>query len=536
MKRLGREAWWFAGLLLWGGIVAPWTAHAYHLSEDWELRATYRGEDYFRINPDAQTTFFDGRRKQFVTEDRGVLMSQRNEFRIDLEGRVHTERLIPGLGQSRLFVQLRPWYDSAFDWPEDQTPAKHQRDLTPFWRSNVEVGDLGQDYDPLFREYYLDLAPKHFFFRIGRQIIPWGKSDGVYMLDVINPFNLRNPTIFEEENFKIPVYAANLNWQPTIDSNLQVLYIPQYFYNVWGGINVDKHGNAIESRFHPWTYNIVGFFNDFYQGEFGSKVPINKNIPGNPINDAIVGGRWSSVWQRVNYTLNYLYTWTPSLIDFPTNKKHQYVSFFDPTLAYVDRAPRRIHVIGGSADYDVNAGINWLDGTVFRIEQAFTLNDQYYKGIAGNPVSVDHWGVMAGIDKTILADYLERPVFASMQYWHDVVFRTTKQCAACGPLAGKFEDLGFQGGNQGMRNDYKSLLTLYLMKNWLPGDTLITEFFMLYELQFADWWVRPKVTYHINDDTIVAVGANIFAGGKQTPYGEWKDNDNMFIELRRTIF
>ena len=88
----------------------------------------------------------------------------------------------------------------------------------------------------------------------------------------------------------------------------------------------------------------------------------------------------------------------------------------------------------------------------------------------------------------------------------------------------------------GLRNAYKSLMTLYLYKTFLPGDTLIGEFFTLYELQFADWWVRPKVTYKINDLTTVAVGSNIFAGGKQTPYGEWKDNTDMFVELRRTLF
>ncbi len=534
MKRLGRTTWWFGWLVL-SSIVVPWTAHAYHLSDDFELRAVYRGENYFRLT-DTDRTFFDAKRKTFVTEPAGVLMSQRNEFRIDFEGRLHTEKLWPWLGRSRVFVQLRPWYDSAFDWPEDQEPAKHQQQLTPFWRSNVENGELGQYYDPLFREYYIDIAPRHFFFRIGRQIIPWGKSDGVYMLDVINPFNLRNPTIFEEENFKIPVYAANLNWQPTIDSNLQVLYIPQYFPNVWGGINTDHQGRSIESRFHPWTYNIVGFFNDFYNGEFGFTVPVHRNIPEDPIDDAIVGTRWSSVWNRVNYTINYLYTWTPSLIDFATDGAGHDVSFLSPMLRKVVREPRREHVVGGSADYDVNMGSEWLDGTVFRIETAFTLGDQYYKGLVGNPVSVDHWGVMAGIDKTILGDYLERPVFASLQYWHDLVFDVQKDCLECGPFAGKFQDLGFEGGSQGLRNDYKSLLTLYLYKTWLPGDTLITEFFTLYELQFQDWWIRPKVTYKINDDTIVAVGANVFAGGKQTPYGEWKDNTDMFVELRRTLF
>jgi len=529
MNRLGRTASTVRWLIVVSCIAVPWAGHAYQLSDDVEFRAAYRGENYFRTT-DTDHTFFDLRRNQFVTEKNGILMSQRNELRLDAEIQLHTEQLWPWLGRSRAFVQLRPWYDSAFNWPEDATPAKHQRDLSPFWERNLR-GNLANDYDPLFREYYLDIAPKGFFFRLGRQIIPWGKSDGVYMLDIINPFNLRNPTIFEEENFKIPVWAANLNWKPTIDSNLQVLYIPHYFSNVWGGINVDRNGRSVEMRSHPWTYNIVGFFNDFYNGEFGFKVPVERQLPTDPIGDAITGLRWGDTVRRVNYTINYLYTWTPSLIDFPDAG-----SFLSPNLKRVFRRPVREHVVGGSADYDVNMGSEWLDGTVFRVESAFTLGDQYYKGLVGNPVDTDHWGVMAGIDKNILVDYLERPVFASVQYWHDLVIDVGKNCHGCGPLAGKYQDLGFEGGSVGLRNAYKSLMTLYLYKTFLPGDTLIGEFFTLYELQFADWWVRPKVTYKINDLTTVAVGSNIFAGGKQTPYGEWKDNTDMFVELRRTLF
>jgi hypothetical protein len=34
----------------------------------------------------------------------------------------------------------------------------------------------------------------------------------------------------------------------------------------------------------------------------------------------------------------------------------------------------------------------------------------------------------------------------------------------------------------------------------------------------------------------VALGFNIFAGSKETPYGEFTKNTNAFIELRRLLF
>ena len=110
------------------------------------------------------------------------------------------------------------------------------------------------------------------------------------------------------------------------------------------------------------------------------------------------------------------------------------------------------------------------------------------------------------------------------------------RCNNCGAESGKFEDLGFQGSVDGLRGVYKSLMTVFLEKNWGEGDTVITDFFALYELQYHDWWIRPKVTYKYDNNTTFALGFNIFAGSPQTPYGQFTNNTNAFIELRRQLF
>jgi hypothetical protein len=140
-----------------------------------------------------------------------------------------------------------------------------------------------------------------------------------------------------------------------------------------------------------------------------------------------------------------------------------------------------------------------------------------------------------GVDKTILGDYFERPVFASIQYWHDMVTNQSR-CSNCGGDEGQYEDLGFAGSNSGMRGVYKSLVTAFFEKNWMEGDVVITDLFALYEIQYHDWWIRPKVTYKFNDYTTFALGFNIFAGSPQTPYGQFTNNTNAFIELRRQLF
>ena len=500
-------------------------ALAYEVTDTLEVRGLYRMESYFRL-PDTRLTVFNPRTETFHQIDSDVLMSQRNEFRLDVEWTPHTDRWAGWMPPMKFVAQLRPFYDT--DWLiSGQGQGKFAHQLTPYWENNLQ--GLRDDVDPLFREYYVDISPAHFFFRLGRQIIAWGKSDGVYMLDVLNPFNLRNPTIFEEENIKIPIWAANLNWQPTPTSNLQLLWIPQYFHHVWPGLRLQNNLPG-ESDYHDWTYNIVGFFNNFYNGAFGFKVPVFPHNPSARPNNWITGVGWSDSRWGINYTLNYLYTYTQSLIDFPNTGNFN-------TATFVNRQPHREHVAGFSADYDVEVGNNWVDGTVWRVETSETIGDEYYQGLVGNPRYTSHWGMLMGVDRTVLGDFLERPVFASVQYWHDMVTNQAR-CSesACGAQPGNYQDLGFFGTTRGLRGVYKSLMTVFLEKNWLEGDTLTTDFFALYEIQFHDWWIRPKITYKYNDYTTVALGFNIFAGSKETPYGEFTKNTNAFIELRRLLF
>ncbi len=507
-------------------------AQAAELTDTLEVRGLYRMESYFRL-PDSDRILFNPATGLFYKQHNDHLMSQRNEFRLDIEWTPKTKEWASWLPPMKFVAQIRPWYDA--DWLiSNEGQGRYSHQLTPFWSNNLQ--GPRDDADPLFREYYVDISPPHFFFRLGKQIIAWGKSDGVYMLDVLNPFNLRNPTIFEEENIKIPVWAANLNWQPTPTSNLQIIYMPQYFHHYWPGLRLEG-GLPQEGGYHDWTYNIVGYFNNFYNGEFGFKVPVSVHTPSTRMANSIAGARWSDSAYGVNYTLNYLYTYTPSLIDFANTDNFL-------TATAVNRQPHRMHVAGFSADYDMEVGNPWLDGTVWRIESSETVGDQYYQGLVGNPRYTSHWGVLMGIDKTVLGDVLDRPVFASFQYWHDLV-TNSPSCAPAGcsfdpsghdSHEHDFQDLGFNGSPSGMRGRYKSLITWFFEKTWLQGDTVITDFFALYEIQFHDWWIRPKVTYKYNDQTTVALGFNIFAGGPQTPYGEFTKNTNAFIELRRLLF
>src|SRR3984957_3207466 len=291
-------------------------ANAYQLTDDLEVRGTYKMESYFRL-ADGTRNIFNPATETFSREHLDHLMSQRNEFRLDIEWTPKTADWGKYVPPIKLVAQLRPWYDS--DWQlSSEGQGKYQQQLWSYWGNNLQhpfTGDATGN-DPVFREYYLDITPPHFFFRIGSQIIAWGKSDGVYMLDILNNFNLRNPTIFEEENIKIPVRDANMNGHPWVGANLQLLWLPQWFPTYWPGLRLAGH-EPVESGFHDWTYGIVADFNNFYNGQFGFKVPVSLHTPTIRPQDWIGGARWSDAVGGLNYTVNYLYTYTTGYIDYP---------------------------------------------------------------------------------------------------------------------------------------------------------------------------------------------------------------------------
>ena len=72
-------------------------------------------------------------------------------------------------------------------------------------------------------------------------------------------------------------------------------------------------------------------------------------------------------------------------------------------------------------------------------------------------------------------------------------------------------------------------------KTSLEGDILDTSLSIVHDWQFNDWWLQPHVGYRLSDRTTLGLGFNIFAGQKQTPYGEFTNSSNVFFELHQSL-
>src|SRR6202158_3836029 len=111
-------------------------ADAYQLTDDLEVRGTYKMESYFRL-PDGTRDVFNPATETFSREHLDHLMSQRNEFRLDIEWTPKTESRGSNFPQVKAVAQLRPWYDS--DWQlSSEGQGRYQQQLWSYWGNNLQ--------------------------------------------------------------------------------------------------------------------------------------------------------------------------------------------------------------------------------------------------------------------------------------------------------------------------------------------------------------------------------------------------------------
>ncbi len=438
------------------------------------------------------------------------IMSSRNVFNLDLDASFHGIPII-----KRTFIKLRPMYDAVFDLENNGTGGSGE--LRKQYQDNFGRND---EWDPLLREAWVDLSLGKLEARLGRQLVSWGKSDGVWMLDQINPFNFRNPAVFEEEDTKIPLWMANLQYNVKPNHTLQFLFIPRYV------------PAKLPSAPHDWTPNITRWVDEYYSAfDYTFKnywgIPegfsVDSQRPTTNFANSEYGVRWSGLGKGISYTLNYLYTWSDYLNDYPNTGDWL-------TATGVERRADRLSIFGGAADYRWDSFLG-LKEMVTRGEFAYFKNAVWYDRDF-NAKEKDYIGVLFGFDKYYFTDY-----WFSFQVQSTYILGADKWSSAYydlgayspvqpDPTYGALTEYG-----NGMRNTWETNLTFYLMKEYLPGDTLHTELFLLYDDDGA-FWLRPKAKYDVTDQLHVSLGVNIFWGNENSPFvGESHDNDNVFVEF-----
>jgi hypothetical protein len=168
------------------------------------------------------------------------------------------------------------------------------------------------DTETMLKECHVTFSPsQNFSFRVGKQVVAWGETDGVRLMDQINPQDTRRGlSDVKFETSIVPIwlvkadYSRKLNTSAIQDLGLEITYNPNAQFITNRGFDLGNDKSGIWSPYAtvslggpaPFDYMYVGSTNNDIEG-FNAWDPEAQEI----------GVRVKSVVKDTLITLNYFY-------------------------------------------------------------------------------------------------------------------------------------------------------------------------------------------------------------------------------------
>ncbi len=353
--------------------------------------------------------------------------------------------------------------------PEQSTRSSYNRRVLIGDRSSLEL-----------RDAYLSTKLGAMFLKIGKQQTVWGKSDGIKVLDVINPQTFREFILEDFDDSRIGLWSVNAQI-PLGDVTLEGIFIPDQTYH-----DVPEFGATFALTAPQFSPPVNGPF-----------VVNEPDRPDQPLADADVGARISGLMGSWDFSLIYFYHYEDQ---FAFSVEDQ------GGTALVTPEYNRVNLVGGTL-------ANAFGPVTVRAEVGYTTNRAYnvepVNGVlAGDGiVESDALNYVIGIDWNAPANF-----FVSGQFFHNSVMDN---------------DIDVVG-----RDEDQYLATVYARRRaW--NDRFTGEIQWYGDLQEGDGMVRPKVSFEVDDTMTTGVRADLFYGASDGIFGQFNQADRVlaFIAL-----
>lgn len=349
-------------------------------------------------------------------------------------------------------------------------------DATGRYPPNVER-DQRTQFD--LREAILSVSRGELDIRAGRQQIVWGEAISSFVTDVVNPRDFTEFILPDFNELRIPIWAVDVTYRLGPNVNIEAVWTPDTRLNKF-----PKQG--AEFQFAPIPYR---FHN-----------PVVR-LPDNP--DEFDVAR-SEGGFRLSALLN---GWDASLIYYdqadktPVFFQSRVSQAFGPDVIVLDPGHPRLHIVGATLAKS-------FEPVVLRSEVAFTIGKSYS---STNPLEPDGVARRDTIDYLVSADYtFFSQVDATVQFSQKI-------------LTGSANNLTYGSVEGRVTTSVAARLTTGFFENTLNPAVLF-----IVNVNRGDYRVSPRIDFLLTGSVTLSVGADVFAGQRQTLYGQFKDTDRLW--------
>jgi hypothetical protein len=334
---------------------------------------------------------------------------------------------------------------------------------------NPDVGGDGATHSKLLEGY----ATAHFDnadLRVGRQIIAWGRADGINPTDNLTPHDYTVMLPFEDDQ-RFGATALKLDWYLSTEHTLTFFTTP---------------------FFEPSKF------------PFPPGMRVRETRPASTLANSEAAVKFNKTGDGMDWSVSYFhgYSLLPEIHPLPAS----------PTLEL--RYPE-IDVLG--ADLARNFGRYGARAEIAYIQ---TQDRRGQDPVAVNP----YWYAVAGVDRTFL-DNLN----VNLQLVGRWVHQYTDPSTIADPAARAATTANAINFGLPKRANYG--MSTRIGKKWF-NDTLEAELLAFINFGRGNSYLRPFVTYAFTDHTKATLGADLYRGPDGTSFGQLKRNQGVFSELR----
>ncbi len=322
-------------------------------------------------------------------------------------------------------------------------------------------------------ESWLEYAAGRWDLRIGRQIIIWGKADGVQITDIISPPDYTESVTRDLDEIRMPVDAAKFRLLGDhVDTEL--IWIPVF------------EPAVLPSGDNPWAV----------EPDLPENVRLSHEAivePETSLENSEIALKVAAYLSGLDVAASVFYTWD----DYPAY--HRTTRSEGDTL-FVDYAPRhhRLTVFG------LEFSRPWSD-FVFRGEAAYYMGKYHEAGAVNiDPIQKDLLKWLGGVDWTPGNDWT-----LIAQLTGDYIVDHDARLA---------DDM------------HEAMATLNVSKKLL-NQTLTLSSMLYYQVNQNETYIRPKVEYAVTDAWHLFVGADIFCGD-DGDFGVYRDNSQVWVKAK----